>query len=124
MSSDDSPEILLIMADSLYEIEEYYKAIPYYSRVLLIDSTVANAYFRRGNCFAYIQDYELSSLDYLKSIDLNWRLGDSYFNLASNFVLQGRSKDALEYFRRSYYYNPNDEFLKEQIELLELLYNN
>jgi tetratricopeptide (TPR) repeat protein len=105
------------IADSLYERNKYEQAIFYFSLMINKDSSNADFYFKRAYSYAQIFKYEKSTKDYLKVIELNFRKGDSFFNLGCNYAAQGLFDKALYYFQKAQQLEPNNKDIEAQISV-------
>jgi tetratricopeptide (TPR) repeat protein len=106
-------------ATFFYKNKDYSNALNFYDKLISIDSTNGEFYYKRGNCKAYLFDYNGSTNDYLKAIELKYKIGDTYFNIACNYASIKEDSLALKYFTKAYEINPNDLNLKTQIELVK-----
>lgn len=78
--SDLDMDILYYMAESLYTIGSYGKAIKAYTSVLSINNKAVIAYNKRAFCYKALGEYEKSLADYDKAISLAPKNYDLYFN--------------------------------------------
>jgi tetratricopeptide (TPR) repeat protein len=90
-----------------------------YDKLINIDSTEGEFYYKRGNCKAYLFEYIGSTKDYMKAIELKYKIGDTYFNIACNYASIKEDSLALIYFTKAYELKPNDLNIKIQIELIK-----
>lgn len=112
--SDETIELLIERSEILYQYNEYEKVIPIFDRIVAIDSTRGETYYRRGYCKAQFFEYEESSNDYLKAIKLNYRVADSYFSLGCNYAAIYNDSLALKYFQKAFELNPTNENAKRE----------
>lgn len=112
---EDTLRNLISKADLHYKAENFTKAITLLDSIISIDSTRGEFYYKRAHSKAMLYKYESSNYDYLKSIDLNYRLGDSYFGLGLNYNYVNDTL-SMKYYERALQINPNDE--AAQLELL------
>lgn len=98
-------------ADSLYFGKNFDMAIPLYSRLISEDSTKGKYYFNRGYSYSSILNAYPAIQDFLKAIQLNYRVAESNRNIAVNFSDIDDSQ-AVYYINKSYQLNPNDSSVK------------
>ena len=110
--STTNKEVLLTLADSCYGINDFKKSIELFDRIVLLDSTMGEIYYKRGYCKAQTFDYKGSSKDFHKAFLLNYRADESLFNLGCNSAAIGNDTLALEYFSNAYELNPNNNIAK------------
>ncbi len=72
---------ILSLANMNYENRNFNEALIGYSRVLEIDNTDFNSFYRRGKIKQYLVDSIGAISDYLKAIELYPEFGDVYFDL-------------------------------------------
>lgn len=83
-------DILYYMADSLYTIGSYGKAIKAYTSILEINGKAAIAYNKRAFCYKALGEYEKSLADYDKAISLEPKNYEFYFG---KYYLMSENKD-------------------------------
>lgn len=105
---------LLAMADSCYSANDFKKSIELFDKIVLLDTTMGEIYYKRGYCKAQIFDYNGSSKDFYKAFALKHRVDESLFNLGCNFAAIGNDTLALKYFSKAYELNPNNNSAKEE----------
>ncbi len=99
----------LQVANKCYEKEDYKRAIELYNKIINCDSSLGEIYFKRGNCRAFLMDYEGSNEDYFEAIKFKYRLKSSYFNLGLNEYLLFKDSLALQYFEIAKKYGYNEK---------------
>lgn len=107
------------LADSLYYAQNFSMAIPVYSKLINEDSTKGKYYYNRGYSYSILLNAYPAIQDFLKSIQLNYRVAESNRNIAVNFSDIDESQ-AVYYINKSYQLNPNDssvKILKEEYEM-------
>lgn len=99
---------LLVKARKEYNSNNYERAILLYNNIIQKDSSIGEAYYSRAYCEAQVFEMEKSINDFNKSIQLKYRVSDSYFCLGLNY--RGLFKDSIacKYFVLAYKSNPND----------------
>ena len=63
--------------------DSYQRAIDFYSRAIVYDSNYYQAYCNMGSCFRALRQYNLSRLNYQKSIAIKKDDAISHYNLAN-----------------------------------------
>lgn len=109
---------LLEESRKLYDAGRYQKALNHFNEIAEVDSMIGEVYFSRAYCYSVFRDYENSNSDYLRAIELNHRLEDSFFNLGCNFFAMMEDSIALKHFERCLEINPKNSEAKEFIEIL------
>lgn len=99
------------LADSLYYAKNFSMAIPLYSKLINEDSTKGKYYFNRGYSYSILLNAYPAIQDFLKSIQLNYRIAESNRNIAANFSDIDDSL-AVYYINKSFQLNPNDSSVK------------
>ena len=108
-------EELTVLSDTYYLKDNFEKALPLFDKIIALDSTRGEAYYRRGYCKAQRFDYDGSTLDYMKSIELNYRKEDSYFSIGCNYAALLNDSLAFKFFMKSYELNPFNENAKREV---------
>lgn len=106
---EENLDDLVELADLYYQLDNFEEAILLFDRILAIDKTKGEFYFKRAYSKAQIYDYKGSITDYYKSIELNYRVDDAIFNLACNYAATQKDSLALKYFLKSYELNPENK---------------
>lgn len=109
-------EKLLFLADSCYKTDQYRLAMEYFNQLIETDSVKGEYYYKRAFCKDQLLDYEGSSGDYLKSIELGYRPAESYYNLGLSQVMLANDSLAVFYFEKSLKMNPNDPKVLSALE--------
>lgn len=112
-------EMLIRQSNNYYQQNEYEKAIPIFDKIVSVDSTRGEIYYRRGYCRAQLFDYEGSTNDYIKAVELNYRVEESYFSLGCNYAATYNDTLALKFFMKAYELNPNNENAKREVALFK-----
>lgn len=94
------------IADSLYEIDNFSKAILYFDNLIKQDSANGEYYFKRGYSNGMLLKRKAAVEDYLKSIKLKYRIADAYFNAGINSSFDNDSL-ALVYFKECFKISPD-----------------
>lgn len=112
-SSYPTTSELLSEANNLYVSYNYVEATKLYTQILMIDSTIAEAFYKRGYCRAQQNIDDLSIKDYLKSAEMNYRAADAYKNIGITVaIIYLNDSIALHYFHKSYKLKPSEELLR------------
>jgi len=103
-----------------YEMDDYKATIEILDRLTILDTIPKGEYFfMRGYSKAQLFDFEGSTEDYLKSIELGYRLKDTYHNLSLNSRSQFNDTLALQYINNALSIDSLDtELLKLKKEIL------
>jgi tetratricopeptide (TPR) repeat protein len=110
-------ESLLKQSEQYYNQNEYMKAYLIYKKIIRIDSTLGEAYFKKGNCEAQLFLYDWSTKDYFKAIELGYRIDDAYFNLGLNYGIIKKDTLALTYFLKANEISPNNKDFKMLVSI-------
>ena len=81
VSNKNSVDVLYRKSEKFYESKQFDKAILLFDSIL-VDTTYDVIYFRRGYSYSQLRHSEQAIQDFLKTIQLNYRVEDSYFNIA------------------------------------------
>jgi len=95
------------LADSCYDRDSYKLAIEYFDRVIEIDSLNGELFYKRGFSLAKMNDFENSSMNFLKAIEYGYRISDAYYMLGMNQIPSLNDSIAVFYFEKSLELNPN-----------------
>ena len=74
-------------AKSHIKSKSYLEAVSYYSQLIEFDSGSSEYYFQRGYCLSQLEKFELAATDFQTSAEAGYREFDSYYALASIFIL-------------------------------------
>lgn len=106
---EENLDDLIELADLYYNLDNFKEAILLFDRILNMDTTNGEFYFKRAYCNAQIYNYKNSNIDYYKAIELNYRTDDAVFNLACNYAATQKDSLALQYFLKAYELNPDNK---------------
>jgi len=112
----DKDEILK-KANRCYEIDDYKRALVLYDAYVKLDSMNGIVYFNKGYCEGRYSKYESSNESFERAIELNYRIKDSYYNIAFNYVDEYNDSTAIFYFKKAYSLDTTDIDIKKQIEI-------
>lgn len=107
------------LADELYQRNDYGTAIIVLDKLIFLDSTMGEAFYKRGYAKSQLFDKEGAKSDYLKSAELNFRTADAYFNIAMIFLGQFNDSAALIYLKKAKSLDPNNELINSELKALE-----
>lgn len=113
---------LIHKADSFYNCHKFDSALKYYCLVEECD-TFMGYYFKRGNCFAANSRHKEAINDYLINLKTNYRLSDTYNNLAGSYGLINNLPKSYFYYKKVLQIQPNDTIAKEQVSAIGELLN-
>jgi tetratricopeptide (TPR) repeat protein len=115
-SSNILSDNLKQIADSLYDKGSYKDAKIYLDKLISKDTLNGEYYFKRGYTNSMLLKRKEAITDFQKSIDLNFRIVDSYFNAGINSSYDNDSL-ALTYFKKCLKISPNHH--KARLEILD-----
>jgi tetratricopeptide (TPR) repeat protein len=118
-STADSIELLKKKADSFYYAKNDVEAITWYSKLIKLDSTKGEYFFHRGASYSTDLNAYPAIQDFLKAIELGYKVADSYRNIAVNYFSIDDSL-AVYYIDKSFQIDTNDvdvRKLKQKYEL-------
>lgn len=103
-------------ADSLYFANKYREAVSLYDELIKRDSLQGEYYYRRAFSNSNLLKKNMAIKDYLKAIDLNYKVDAAYFNAGINCSFDNDSL-ALLFFQKCLEANPN--YPDAEIEIKE-----
>lgn len=108
---------LVVQAALLYANDKFEEALESYSKLVELDSTNGDFFYRKAYCLAQLNRDSAAVENYLKSANLDFRKFDAYRSIGLIYTvgLNDRSK-AIEYFKKCLEINPNAEEIKRLIE--------
>jgi tetratricopeptide (TPR) repeat protein len=106
---DENLDDLIELADLYYNLDNFKEAILLFDRILKLDTTNGEFYFKRAFSKSMTYDSHGSILDYYKSIELSYRVDDATFNLACIYAATQKDSLALQYFLKAYELNPENK---------------
>jgi tetratricopeptide (TPR) repeat protein len=112
---------LIKEARHLYGEKKYKEAKLIYNQILKNDSTNSEAFFNRGICNSKTDDFVGALLDYQRSVNLNYRIEDAYFNIACCYGAMEVYDRAIVYFKIVLLMDPNESNAKVELEKLNKL---
>jgi len=118
MTNNQHISELLKAVDDYYRSEDYEKTIEVINKVLLLDSTIGDAYFKRAYCEVQLNNVVGSIKDYKKASKLGCNLEDCYYNLGSDYVILGSDSLAIVYFTKVLELDPLNVDAKTEIDSL------
>ena len=101
---------LLTKANKTYELDDYSRSINLYTQILLVDSTNAEAYYRRAFCKSQLNLDSIALIDFLEAAKYDYRKADCYRNIGIIYAIVLRNDTlATHYLIESYTLNPDPE---------------
>ncbi|MCV9388940.1 DUF4919 domain-containing protein [Reichenbachiella ulvae] len=97
--AQQSAEEILQQAKSYYEQDQTRQALNLFSKYIAMDSSNAYAFYLRGNCYADVNQIEMSKSDYMTAIALDPELANVYYNLGNTYESMEQLDSAEYYFR-------------------------
>lgn len=96
-------------ADASLEQEDYYSAFHYYTAALQYDSTLTEAWYKRGRAAFLFNDYTNALFSFDRAMDYDTAIvfPDLAYQLASTYHRQGRYSEAIVYYD-AFLANPHD----------------
>lgn len=123
-SSKNSEEVmsedLKTRLDRLYSNDQFREAIMVLNQMIPQDTLNGELYYKRGFSYAQVFEYDSSEVDFKKSVDLKYRIVDSYYNLALVHVATMDDSLAIAYLKRALSIDPE---LREARDMLVELEN-
>ena len=101
-------------ASQSYERNDYRNAIILYNDLIKTDTTQGEYYFKRGYSYSMLFDVEDAVQDYLKAIELGYRVAHSYNNIGVNYSTINDSL-AIVYFRKSLELDRNNAMILKRV---------
>lgn len=111
---------LLIEARKYYEADRYLQAYQYFDKIISMDTTIGEAYYGRAYCLARRGNHQKSNEDFLKSIELDYRTADAYYNLGGNYFVLDKDSLAIMYLKKCLELDPHNEDAEEQIRFINM----
>ncbi|MBL4708939.1 MAG: tetratricopeptide repeat protein [Flavobacteriales bacterium] len=98
-----SADLVLGVADDIFEREDYYAAIVVYKKAMLIDSNNVEVLYKYGKCLTAINNNKLGSRYLKKALALDQRkvFVELPFGLAEAYRSSGKYKQAKRYYNRA-----------------------
>lgn len=113
--NEEDIESLIDLSNIYYQLDMHAEALNVFNKIIALDSTRGDIFYRRGYCRAWLLDYDGSIQDYLKSIELNHRIEHAYFNIGANYAAVFNDSMALKFFSKALELNPHNEKAKREI---------
>jgi len=108
----------------MFSNSEYQVAIENFDKAVALGIPTVAAYIYSGIAHYNLQEYDKAIEKLRKSIELNPNVASAYLWLANSYMAAGsKGKEALEAYKKYQEFDPNDEFVKEQIKKLEGMNN-
>ncbi|PHS15749.1 MAG: hypothetical protein COA78_04720 [Blastopirellula sp.] len=87
---------LLKEGEECYYLGQYEKGISLLSQVIKIDPSYAEAYYWRGKCFDWKEEYDLALVDFFTAVEFNPSYADAYCDLGSLLMQYNDYDSAIE----------------------------
>jgi tetratricopeptide (TPR) repeat protein len=81
-------------------------------------------YFKRGVCLGELGNQKNAIKDFKKSIELNYRISDSYFNMSLDYNILLDDSAALACVKKCLIINPNDTLAQVLYKSIILIQKN
>lgn len=113
----DNPNEVKRFADKQgSSVKEIYESdISFQTSLLGENPQKVNSYFRRGNDYFEIRNYEAAINDFKKVIELNKNMPEAYHYLADSYINLGKNVEAIEFYSKAL----NFENYKSRITLFQ-----
>jgi len=92
---------LQLLADSLYAKRLYEEAAGAYERLLKIDDTNGENWYRLGRSSLHVSNFEKAIETFKRAAELDHRKTSSLYNIACSYSRSNRVDDALEWINRA-----------------------
>jgi len=90
--------------------KEYYKAIEYYKKALLLDTNYAEVYNNLGASYYFLKEFDKMAPYYEKTVELDpGNNPDVFLILGDTYEKSGKKAKALKYFELFIHFHPQDE---------------
>jgi len=109
----ESSSLKRIKADIAYNSYNYNLAEKLYSSLICVDSTDGSLFYKRGVCFGKLYNQKKAIKDFQKSIELKYRISDSYCNMSIAYITILDDSSAIVCINKCLSINPNDTLAKE-----------
>ncbi len=119
-SQDDSgiDKWLIDSMKNAYNSDDYPKALEYLERLVQIDSTNGEYYYKIGYCESGLLNSEKSTETYNKAIKYHYKIVDATFNIGTNYLSENDSLAQL-YFEKCLTLDSNYQRAKVQLRVIE-----
>lgn len=108
LTYSQEPSKLNKQADSLYHAGDFALSGEVYEELLQEDSTLVEAYHRRGTCYLQLEKPILAESYLQKAIQIDSNYAKSYYNLGLIRVQNEQHKEGLAFFKSYYQLEPQD----------------
>jgi len=98
-----------------YDLNNFLKAIDFYSLAYIQDSSNTILEYRIGFCYGKLDKYKESILYFNKSIMHKYRIGDSYYNIGICYVCLFNDSIALQFFEKALVELPKEQYIISEI---------
>lgn len=115
---ENKESLLLKKAQFLYEKDEYQTAVIYFDSLISLDSTQGKYFYERAYSYTQLSNREKAIENFKKSIQYQFKVSDSYYNIGVNYFLDNDSL-AIYYFKKCLSVDPNYTDAYEEISFLE-----
>jgi tetratricopeptide (TPR) repeat protein len=103
-----SKDILYTKSKEHYDKKEFREAFYFLTRLINIDSSNAEVYKWRGNCFYEFNELDSAKSDYLRALSLSDKYPENYYNLANVYAQQQDPKMEEQHLLSFLQHKPND----------------
>lgn len=103
-------------AQIYYDRENFSQALIIYNEIIRLDSTIDDIHYKRGVSNIQLGNNKKAIVDFLKAVEVEYRVGDANFNIALCYSNILDFENAIKYFENVLIINPNDLQAKVEIE--------
>ena len=112
VNDDRNPRVIYLksIADSLYHRNDFISAIRYFDTLIQLDPGRGEYYYKQGYSYDMVYkrpELEQSIKDYHKSIELGYKVADSYYNLGLSYMFV-KDSIAIIYFKKTLELDPKN----------------
>jgi len=116
---DKNIEAIYFLGRSYQELDDYNKAIGYYSKVIELEPTYLMAYQARGYVRKLMKDYSDAIEDYKKSLEFEPENTNAIGHIANIYARLGNYEEARRYLKRALKYDPDLIIAKSSLAYVE-----
>jgi tetratricopeptide (TPR) repeat protein len=114
-------EAMNLLGECYYVQKKYETGLSYFNRLIKLEPHEGLWYLKRGIYFLQKQDYKDAQSQFLRALELNEELSDSYYYLAKVYEGMGNAEQALDHYYLFQKKNGNETDFPDLIERIESL---